>query len=147
MPIIRISSLILSSALLAQGEIPANEVSIRGVAIGDSLSQVIKKLGKPSSKVQASDYLDLHYKYPTMTVSFSEGVVAGLFTDSIAACTPKQLCPGDSLDRMRSLYGEPIVADRETGRFYEYYGNELYCWLKIPVDDRKVGSITVACQP
>jgi hypothetical protein len=147
MPIFHLASLMLSSALIAQGDIPASEVSIGGVAVGDSPSQVTKKLGEPGSKVQASDYLDLHYKYPNMTVSFSAGVVAGLFTDSPSACTPKDLCPGDSLDRMRSLYGEPLVTDRETGRFYEYYGHDLYCWFKIPVKDDTVDSITVACQP
>jgi len=135
------------SALLATGNIPASEVSIGGVAVGDSPAQVIKKLGEPSSKVRASDYLDLHYNYQNMTVSFSEGVVAGLFTDSASVCTPKSLCPGDSIDRMRSLYGEPLISDRETGRFYEYYGHELYCWFKIPVNDKKVDSIMVACQP
>jgi len=147
MPVFHLTSILLSSALLTQGDIPASEVSIGGVAVGDSPSQVIKKLGEPSSKVQASDYLNLHYKYPNMTVSFSEDVVAGLFTDSTTACTPRQLCPGDSLDKMRSLYGEPLVTDRETGRFYEYYGQELYCWFKIPVKYREVSSITVACQP
>ena len=146
MSIFHLTSLILSSAL-AQGDVPASEVSIGGVAVGDSISQVIKKLGEPRSKVEASDYLDLHYKYPNVTVSFSEGVVAGLFTDSAEACTPKQLCPGDSLDRMRHLYGKPLVIDRETGRFYEYYSQELYCWLKVPANDKKVSSITVACQP
>ena len=147
MPIFHLTSLILSSALLTQGNIPASEVSIGGVAVGDSPSQVIKKLGEPSSKVRTTDYLDLQYQYPYMTVSFSEGVVAGLFTDSTGACTSKNLCPGDSLEKMRSLYGEPLLTDRETGRFYEYYGHELYCWLKIPVNDSKVDSITVACQP
>jgi hypothetical protein len=147
MQILRLTTQLLLSALLTQGDIPASEVSIGGVEIGDSPSQVVGKLGAPSSKVQASDYLDLHYKYPTMTVSFSEGVVSGLFTDSAGACTPKNLCPGDSIDRMRSLYGEPLVTDRETGRFYEYYGHELYCWFKIPVNDNTVVSITVACQP
>ena len=147
MPIFHLTSLMLSSALLAQGEVPASDVSIGGVAVGDSTSQVIKKLGEPIRKVQASDYLALHYKYPNMTVSFSEGTVAGLFTDNTNACTPKNLCPGDSIEKMRSLYGEPLVTDRETGRFYEYYGHELYCWFKIPVNDNKVDSITVACQP
>lgn len=147
MPIFQLISLILSATLLAQGDIPASEVSIGGIAIGDSPSQVLEKLGEPSSKLEASDFLNLHYKYPNMTVSFSEGVVAGIFTDGSSACTPKQLCPGDSLDKMRSLYGEPLVTNRETGRFYEYYGYELYCWFKIPVHDNKVYSITVACQP
>ncbi len=147
MPILHLISLVLSSALLLQGDIPARDVSIGGVAVGDSPSQVVKKLGEPSSRLETSDFLNLHYKYPSLTVSFSGGVVAGLFANSPDACTPKQLCPGDSLDKMRTLYGEPLVTDRENGRFYEYYGRDLYCWLKIPANGSKVTSITVACQP
>lgn len=147
MPHFQLIWLMLSSALSAPGDIPASEISLGGIAVGESPLQVMKKLGEPSSKVHASGYLDLHYKYQNMTVSFSEGVVSGLFTDSASACTPKHLCPGDSLDRMRSLYGEPLEAVREADRFYEYYGHDMDCWLRIPVNGNKVDSIEVACQP
>ncbi len=127
--------------------IPASDVSIAGVAIGDSPAQVRSKLGEPNTTEGIPDYLPLHYNYPNVRVSFDGDVVAGLFTRSASGCTPKGLCPGDSLDKMRRLYGEPLRTDRETGRFFEYYGVDLYCWLQIPDQGDKVLSIYVACQP
>jgi len=127
--------------------IPARDVAIAGVAIGDSPAQVRSKLGEPSTTEDAPDYLSLHYNYQNVRVSFSGDVVAGLFTSSESGCTPKGLCPGDSLDKMRRLYGEPLTADREKGHFFEYYGIDLYCWLQIPIQGDNVLSINVACQP
>ena len=129
------------------GMIPARDVAIVGIAIGNSPQQVKSKLGQPKTIEKSQDYLTFHYTYPNVRVSFDENVVAGLFTDSKKGCTPKELCPGDSHNKMRRLYGEPTVSDRETGRFYEYYGIDLYCWFQIPAEGNKVSSIKVACQP
>ena len=140
--------LLLSPTSLAHnGDVPASEVSIGGIAVGESPTAVIRKLGKPTHTTEASDYLDLHFEYRNVTVSFSEKVVAGLYSDKADGCTPRHLCPGDSLKKMRSLYGSPIEADREAGHFYEYYGQDLYCWLKISAKRQKISSIAVACQP
>ena len=139
--------LLATAASDEAGMIPAHDVAIGGVAIGYSPQQVRSKLGKPKTVEKSQDYLSFHYVYANVRVSFDEDVVAGLFTDSKKGCTPKGLCPGDSLNKMRRLYGEPILADRETGRFYEYYGIDLYCWFQIPAQGNKVSSIKVACQP
>ena len=134
-------------AFAHDGNIPASDVSVAGIMVGDTPDQVKEKLGKPSSVVEESDYLDTHYVYPQLRVSFSEGVVAGLYSDKTRGCTPKGLCNGDSLKKMRALYGPPIVADRETGHFYEYYGKNQYCWLQIAAKETKIVSLRVACQP
>jgi hypothetical protein len=140
--------LLLSSTSLAhKGDIPASEVSIGGISVGQSPAAVMRKLGKPFRETTTSDYLDLHFKYRSVTVSFSEKVVAGLYSDQADGCTPKHLCPGNSLKKMRSLYGFPIEVDRETGHFYEYYGQDLYCWLQISAKGQRISSIAVACQP
>ena len=139
--------LLLSSpmAFAADGTIPGSEMSVGGVAIGQSPGQVSKKLGEPLRKVATGDFLD--YFYPHVRVSLGEGVVAGLYTDDPRGCTPMQLCPGDRLAKMRSMYGPPVVADRETGRFYEYYATGTTCWLQISAKGSRVASIAVACQP
>lgn len=134
-------------AFAREGTVPEGEISLGGVAIGDSSSAVIARLGQPRRKVKAPDFLDLHYDYPNLRVSFSDGIVTGLYSDKPAGCTPMHLCPGDSLDRMRSLYGPPLVADRESGRFHEYHGAGTTCWLQIPATGKRVESVTVACQP
>jgi hypothetical protein len=145
---ILLSILLLPYSALAQnGNLPASEISIAGVKVGDSPIQVQSRLGRPSKVVKESDYLDTHYEYSRLTVSFSEGVVAGLYSDKPQGCTPKGLCTGDSLEKMQRLYGNPNSANRETGRFYEYYGKDLFCWLQISAKGNSVKSIRVACQP
>lgn len=141
------SILSTSNALAEVATIPAKEVSLAGVSVGDSTALVKEKLGEPAREVETSDFLNLHYDYPNVKVSFSDGVVAGLYSDKPDGCTPRHLCPGDRLDRMHSLYGAPIISDRQTGRFYEYYGYDLYCWLQIDGKQEKVVSIRVECQP
>ena len=130
-----------------QAAVSDRELSLGGIAIGDTAAQVVSRLGEPTRKVPEQGFLDLHYEYANLRVSFNGGIVAGLQADTRGACTPKGLCPGDRLDRMRVLYGAPIVSDRETGRYYEYIGGDAACWLQIRAKDKRVVSIEVACQP
>ena len=83
-------------AFAGEGIVPESELSLGGVAIGDTSRAVIARLGKPARKIEKSGYLDLHYDYPNLRVSFSEGVAAGLHSSRSGGCTPKRLCPGDS---------------------------------------------------
>lgn len=134
-------------AFAEEGAVSEKELSLGGVAIGDSTDMVVARLGEPRRKVPAQDFIDLHYEYPHIQVSFNGGIVAGLHAEKAGACTPKGLCPGHRLDRMRALYGAPIVVDRETGRYYEYIGGDAACWLQIRAKGKRVASIDVACQP
>lgn len=134
-------------ACAEEGTASDRELALGGVAVGDTAAQVTSRLGEPKRKVPAQDFLDLHYDYASLRVSFNGGIVAGLHADKRGACTPKGLCPGDRLDRMRALYGEPIVSDRETGRYFEYIGGDAACWLQIRARGKRVASIEVACQP
>lgn len=130
-----------------EAAVSERELSLGGVVIGDATEAVVARLGQPKRQVPAQDFIDLHYEYPHMRVSFNGGIVAGLHADKPGACTPKGLCVGDRLSRMRALYGEPIVADREAGRYYEYVGGDAACWLQIRAKGKRVSSIDVACQP
>ena len=136
-----------TAALAIEGTVAPGEISIAGIVVGDSPGAVIRKLGEPRRKEETSDFLDLHYHYPKLQVSFSDDVVAGLYTDHPTACTPMHLCPGDRLDKMRSLYGPPVIADREQGIRYEYSAPDVFCWLEIAPDGSRIASIAVACQP
>ena len=136
-----------TAAFATEGSVAPGEISIGGVALGDSPSEVIRKLGEPRRKEETADFLDLHYHYSNLQVSFSDDVVAGLHTDHPTACTPMRLCPGDRLDKMRSLYGPPAIADREQGIRYEYSAPDVFCWLEIAPKGQRIASIAVACQP
>jgi hypothetical protein len=140
-------SLATPLTLAREGTVLESEISLGGIAIGDSPSEVTNKLGLPLRKVEELGFLSLHYYYPQVRVSFSENVVAELYSDKAAGCTPRQLCPGDPLDKMRSLYGPPVIADREAGRFYEYYAADFTCWLQIRSKGKRISSIAVVCMP
>jgi len=140
-------SLATPLTLACEGTVLESEISLGGIAIGDSPSEVTNKLGLPLRKVEELGYLSPHYYYPQVQVWFSENVVAQLYSDNPAGCTPMQLCPGDPLDKMRSLYGLPAIADRETGRFYEYGAADYTCWLQIRPKGKRVSSIAVVCIP
>lgn len=129
------------------GSVPQGEISIGGITVGETSAQVRKLLGKPLRESKETDFLNLHYEYPSVRVSFHEGLVAGLQSMGPQGCTPMNLCPGKDVKRMLSLYGSPIVADRETGRYYEYYAQDFSCWLQISADVGKVKDVVVACQP
>jgi hypothetical protein len=124
------------------------ELAIGGVAIGDTASKVERTLGSPSSERYIGDYIDREYVYPHMVVGFGGRMVLALETSESTACTSRGLCPGDTLAKLRALYGEPVVADRETGRFLEIYTNDGgTCWFKITPDDERVERVAVVCMP
>ncbi|GHE28986.1 hypothetical protein [Vulcaniibacterium thermophilum] len=148
MRILVLTALLLPAAVWAQdAPIPGGELSLAGVAVGDPPGRVRALLGEPHRVIDDPARLALRYEYPELTVSFSENEVSALHATGPRACTPRRLCPGDPLDRMRTLYGEPRIADRAGGRVYEYYGSEVYCWLRIAAAGDTVASIAVDCQP
>jgi hypothetical protein len=121
-------------------------ISLRGIQVGDSPATVRAKLGKPKRVKLSEDYLNKHYYYSDLVVSFSDEVVAGLETLGRTACTPRKLCPGDSLVKMRQLYGKPAV-DTVRGTFEYYDVDSGGCWLRVRGGRDKVHAIEVACQP
>jgi len=64
-----------AAAAVEVGVVPPREIAIGGVTVGETPAQVRKKLGQPLRELEDSDYLDLHYDYPSVRVSFSDGVV------------------------------------------------------------------------
>ena len=137
--------MILAWASAVDGTVPESELSVAGIEIGQSPAQVIRKLGTPVRNVDTGEFVD--YQYARARVSVSENMVYGLYSDDPDGCTPAGLCPADGLDKMRSLYGPPVEADRETGLFYEYYAPGSTCWLQISAKGNRIASIAVVCQP
>ena len=138
--------LVPSLAMAWEGAVPQSEMSLGGVAIGQSRDEVIAKLGKPTHREEAQDFLDLHYDYPHLRVSFNTDIVAGLESRDAKACTAKGLCPGDKLEKMRSMYGAPKLAGTDE-QAYVYYGPDGACWLEVPAKGRRVTKLSVVCMP
>jgi len=139
--------LVPTVAMAVDGSVPDSELSLGGVAIGQSPVAVVAMLGEPLRKEEMPDFIDLDYYYSQVRVSFNTGTVAGLRSEDPKTCTPRGLCPGDGFDKMKLLYGVPKVSERESGRFYEYYGSDGACWLEIPAKGKEVASLSVVCMP
>ena len=128
---------------------PDNALSIGGVALDEPEESVLAKLGAPTSRLETGDYLNVELQYPGLTVWLGEGGTVGeILSTSSKYCTPQGACPGQPFTKVQELYGSPLVAIREDGRYMEYYPqSDFPCWLQIAVESGIVGSIRSECQP
>jgi len=90
-----------------------SDFALADVAEGTDSATVRRRLGRPDSVLAAKNSLDypselITWTYGRLTVDFfsSEHVVGLTTTDSTVA-TPRGLRVGDSVARLKQLYGEP----------------------------------------
>ena len=121
------------------------QLSLAGIAPGDTEAEVFNRLGPPNRVI---DSIFPRLEYPGMTVWLDENrQVVEIISTNAEDCTPDGVCPDMAFADVRALYGEPIVNDRENGRFMEYYSPGATCWLQIALDEQTVESVGVVCQP
>ncbi len=144
--LLALAALLLPASALA-GPLKGDLLGISGVLIGDSPTKVVARLGHPKSEEHPGDFVSIVYRYRGFSVGFDDRVVVDLESTTPAACTTEGLCPGDRVAKMKQLYGEPEVAKREFGTFYEYYTPDSTCWYQIASRSGRVSSVRVACQP
>lgn len=130
------------------------KLALGGVAIGNTEQSVLTKLGKPIRKTNNGEGIQLDYKGLTIWIGWFEEAKPGvprrvyeLFSTSKQYCTPSGVCPGLTFEKVKTKLGEPLVADREEGRFVEYPSSESPCWLQISVKTGKIHSIRAECLP
>jgi hypothetical protein len=127
--------------------IAASELSIANVRLGDSEKTTVRKLGKPLNRTNNGEGFVLSYQELAVAHGVEPYGVYEMESTNPKYCTPKKVCPGISIEKLKRIYGEPIVAERDEGKFLEYIGNKTTCWLQISVFNDFVKSIRVACQP
>ncbi len=143
-----------AAAVASSGTLPLSELQVGGIASGAAEADVVRQLGEPIRRVETGEGTELHYPGLVVTEAWLEQqasggdrrVVALLGTDP-HACTPRGLCPGMPVEAANRLYGSPVVAQRETGDFLEYYPKAPGCWLQLSVASGIIKSVAVACQP
>ena len=124
------------------------ELSLGGVAIGDTEAAVLRKLGQPRRTTDTGDFLNISMEYPGLTVWLGEGRLVGeILSISKQHCTPARICPGTLFATAKAKYGSPLVADREDGTYMEYPSSQSSCWLQIAVNEGIVKSVRAECQP
>jgi hypothetical protein len=135
-------------------EIPESELSLGGVATGDSEASVVERLGAPAGRIEDGDGTELRYPGLIVTVGWLEQAAPGverrvfaIRADSSSACTPMGLCPGMEVAHAFKLYGPVEATVRETGTFFEYQPVAAHCWLQISAPAQTITKLAVACQP
>ena len=124
------------------------ELSLGGIALGDTEAAVLRKLGQPSRFTDTGDFLNIRMDYPGLTVWLGEGRRVGeVLSTSKQHCTPAGVCPGTPFAQAKAKYGPPLVANREDGTFMEYPSSQSACWLQISVSKGIVRSLRAECQP
>jgi hypothetical protein len=129
--------------------VPDAALSLGGISLGDTESAVIAELGRPTSRRGTGDFLNVELVFPGLTVWLGEGGRVGeILSTGPEHCTPQGVCPGQPFELVEALYGTPLVAVREDGRYMEYYPqSDFPCWLQIAVESGTVRSIRSECQP
>src|SRR5260370_41496628 len=89
------------------------DFALGGVAEGPDSATVRRRLGRPDSIVAEKNSFDdpsklITWRYRRLTVDFfSSSHVVGLSTTDSTVTTPRGLRVGDSVTRLKQLYGEP----------------------------------------
>ncbi len=146
---IAIFALASSCALAAEPSLISDqELSLGGISLGDTESDVISKLGNPNHIVDTGDFLSIRLEYSGMTIWLGEGRLVGeILSTAKLYCSPSGICPGTPFAVANTKYGPPLVADREDGTFMEYPSSESACWMQIAVANDVITSVRAECQP
>ena len=124
------------------------ELSLGGVAIGDTEASVLRRLGQPVRRIDTDDVLDIRLEYDGLTVWLGEYRRVGeVLSVSKRHCTPSGVCPGMSFHQAAKKYGQPLAASREDGAFMEYPSSGSSCWLQFAVVEGRIASVRAECQP
>jgi hypothetical protein len=120
-----IASVAISSLTEAQRIQPLDSADFNVAGISGNLdtSAVINRLGMPTTRKSEINPFDspsrLHiWKYPGLSVHFaSDYTVFGITVDSPRYPTKRGLKAGDSVLRLRRLYGEPSEVDENESAY------------------------------
>lgn len=148
-------AVVLSGSVACSGAaIRDRELSLGGVALGDSETQVLAALGQPKTRTDTGEGVALEYSGLTVLIGWLDQAAPGkqqrvfqLTATGPNACTPSGICPGAPVSRAVAIYGQPVRAARQSGSFLEYYSNQSSCWLQVGASGDTIRSIGAVCQP
>lgn len=121
------------------------EVALNGVTIGQEKQALIKMLGEPIDKVTLEGYHDLLFNYKNIDIYFYDEKVDEIYTDDSSVCTPLNVCPGNSLARLREIYGWSPLRQRNDQFVVTYLLAGSDCWLDFLISEGRISSINAKC--
>jgi hypothetical protein len=135
-----------SCATRAPGLIPNNELSLAGVAVGDSEAVVLSKLDHPRRSEHPDDYLTVQLESSGLIVSLDpQDGVGEIFSDHLGHCTPSGICVGTAFSEVEAMLGLPAALNRDQSRYTAQFASKNDCWLEVVVHIDFVESIRIAC--
>ncbi len=130
------------------------DLSLGGVALGDTEQAVVARLGPPSHKVDTGEGTEFQYLGLSVLIGWLEQEAPGTFRRVLElnatgseTCTPAGICPGMTITAAKAHYGSPLLVAREGVTFLEYYSSESSCWLQLLAPTGTINSISAVCQP
>jgi hypothetical protein len=126
-------AVLLVAAPAAEARIVVGK-SIAGVALGDSVATVKRKLGRPDTVMGANKVLN--YKRKKLVIQFNKGVATSITTFNTHERTIKGVGPGSTMKAIRNAYGADacpvpehcaIAIGRTSTQFDQGTGRRGYC--------------------
>ncbi len=146
-----VALLVLIASTAQAGEtslVEDRELSLSGIAIGDTEASVLRRLGQPVRRIDTDDILNVRLDYVGLTVWLGEERSVGeVLSVSERHCTPSGVCPGMLLAEVKKKYGQPLAVFREDGAFIEYSSSRASCWLQFAAEEGRIASVRAECQP
>ena len=149
--LITLTALLLAASVTVPNAsiVPDSELAIGHISLGDTESTVVRRLGPPTSIAETGDFLSVQLNYTGLTIWLGEGRRVGeILSTSPEHCTTGGICPGMDVSEVLARFGPAVMADREHGRFHEYFPeSDSPCWLQVAASAGVVVSIRSECQP
>jgi hypothetical protein len=121
-------------------------IAVAGIEQGAWLESVLALRGKPNSESRPADFVELVHRYEGLEVGYFESQVVHIRATGSGWCTAQGLCPGNSAERMQTLYGAPrIHPSRPNVAIYWQSGPD--CWYEFELSQAVVAAVGIGCQP
>jgi hypothetical protein len=144
----KLSLCVLVGGLIGCVSVPVvskTEVALNGVTIGQEKQAIIKLLGEPIYRITLEGYHDLLFKYKNIDIYFYDDKIDEIYTDDPSVCTPLNVCPGNSLARLREIYGWSPLRNKNDQFIATYLLAGSDCWLDFLISEGRVSSINAKC--
>lgn len=144
-----IASAIITHTAFAAPALKMSDLSIAGIEIGQSKEKIIQKFGAPKSETY-DEYVPssmMFYNGLEISIYPDENTVSGFSSISSKYCTKAKLCPGDSVAKVKKIYGNSKIYNENNVFSMEYGAKGESCWFEFELNSAKskVNKISVLC--
>lgn len=141
---------LISPLALAKSDLFRNALSIGGVPLGASEAQVISAFGDPDSRpaLTAEEIAyDSKLVYTDAIAYFIHGRLEYLASSRPGMCTPRKICPGTPVAKVRRKLGCNVSAANPTEESLSCFDTESGCSIVALLHDGKTTGLRLECLP